>query len=83
MDRLTTWRTPAPTDEQARAERRYKKVVSIVLHNEPCSVGELNRIYAYGEDHRDQPVRPILRRAMDNGHVRRQRDGWVATDAVE
>jgi len=83
MDRLTTWRTPAPTDEQARAERRYKKVVGIVLHNEPCKLTELNTIYSYSENYRDHPAKPILRRAMDNGHVKRRRDGWVATEAVE
>jgi len=83
MDRLTTWRVPAGETEQERSERRYKKVVGIVLHNEPCKLTELKTIYAYSENYRDHPPRPILRRAMTNGHVRRGRNGWVATDAVE
>jgi len=71
---------PPPDTEQHRAERRYKKILGIVRHNAPCRLTELRIIYAYSHDHRAHPPTPILRRAMDNGDVRRAKDGWVLAE---
>ena len=73
--------TPAPTDDQSIAERKYKFVVGIVRHNAPCPMRQIRLLYS-----RRYPARTlkgVVRRAMDNGHiVRRSPDGFETSDDV-
>jgi len=78
---LQTYRTPAPTDDQSIAERKYKRLVGIVKHNEPARTSYVKLNFSRSYSWRD--FRSVLRRAMDNGHVHRRRDGWVVDESVE
>jgi len=80
---LTVWRKPAPTSDQNIAERRYKKAVGIIKHNEPIDVPHIGLIYYRSYNKRTQPLKPIVKQAMQNGHIRRDKEGFVVTDSVE
>jgi len=74
---LKTWQTPPPTTEQNISERKYKKVVGIVLHNEPIDLTHIRLKYCRSYTPRKNPLRPVVKKAMRNGHIRRAEDGFV------
>ena len=79
-DKLEVWHTPAPTSDQNIAERRYKHVVGIIKHNEPVDTTHVGLIYYRRYERGSLPG--VLRTAMQNGHIRRGKDGWVTTEEV-
>jgi len=79
---LITWRLPPPTTEQNRAERRYKKVVGVVKHNEPVDLAHIGLRYYRTYSRRKHPVGQVVKQAMQNGHLRRAEEGFVVTDDV-
>jgi len=77
---LDIYHTPPPTSDQNIAERRYKHVVAIVKHNEPVDTTHVGLVY-YRRYERGS-LEGVLRTAMENGHIRRGKDGWITTDEV-
>lgn len=73
--------TPAPTSDQNIAERRYKHVVGIVKHNQPVDLTHINLIFSRRYSHRK--LKTTVKQAMQNGHIRRAKDGFVTTDEVK
>jgi len=80
---LTVWDKPAPTSDQHKAERRYKKVVGIVKHNEPIDIPHIGMIYYRSYSKRKHPITPVVKQAMLNGHIRRDKEGFVVMDKLE
>ena len=79
---MKVWRKPAPTSDRNVAERRYKKAVGIVKHNEPIDQTHINIKFA--RSYAGRKLGPILHQACRNGHLRQLDDGrYVTTDAVE
>jgi len=78
---LTVWDVPPPTSEQNIAQRRYKKVVGIIKHNEPIDIPHINIIFS--RTYSGRKLRGIVKQAMQNGHIRREKKGFVVTDSVE
>jgi len=74
---LKTYRLPAPTDERAVWERRYKKVAGIVLHNQPVDLPHIGLIYYRSYSPREEPLRPVVKKVMRDGWIRRAKDGFV------
>ena len=78
---LKTWRLPPPTSEQNKGERRYKKVVGIVKHNEPIDLTHIN--LKFTRTYSSRKLKPTLKQAMHNDHIRRAKHGFVVTDKVD
>jgi len=78
---LKTWRLPSGDDEQAKSERRYKKVIGIVKHQGPIDTTHIKLTFSNTYDVRK--LKPTLKQCMRNGHIRRAKDGFVVTDKVE
>jgi len=76
-DTLETYRLPAPTDERAVYERRYKKVAGVVLHNQPVDLAHIGLRYYRSYGRRTQPLRPVVKKVMQDGWIRRSEDGFV------
>ena len=71
---------PAPTTEQKSSKRKYKTLIQIVKHNQPVDFTHVNIIFTRSYSHRE--LRGVCKRAMDNGHIRMSKDGFVTTDEV-
>ena len=80
---LKTYRLPPPTSEQNKSERRYKKVIGIVKHNEPVDLTHIGLRYYRNYSRRKHKLKPVVKQAMQNGHIRRAKDGFVVTDEVD
>jgi len=74
---LKTYRLPPPTTERNIAERKYKKVAGIVLHNEPVDLAHIGLIYYRTYSKREHPLRPVVKKVMRDGYIRRAREGFV------
>jgi len=72
--------TPAPTSERNVAERRYKKVLGIVAHNQPIDETHIGIVFGRSYDLRK--LSPLLYQACRNGHLKETPDGYVTTDEV-
>jgi hypothetical protein len=72
--------TPAPTNDRNIAERRYKKMLGIIAHNEPIDKTHISLRFSRRYDGRK--LGPLLRQACRNGHLERTDDGYVTTDEV-
>ena len=79
MDKTTlkTYRLPAPTGDKEIYERRYKKVAGIVLHNQPVDLPHIGIIYYRSYDRRTEPLRPVVKKVMQDGWIRREERGFV------
>ena len=74
---LKTYRLPPPTTERNIAERKYKKVAGIVLHNEPVDLAHIGLICYRTYSKREHPLRPVVKKVMRDGYIRRAKDGFV------
>jgi len=71
---------PAPTSEQNIAERRYKKVLGIVSHNQPIDQTHISLTFSRRYDSRK--LGPLLYQACRNGHLKETPDGYITTGEV-
>jgi len=79
---MEVWQTPPPTSDRNVAQRRYKKAVGVVKHNEPVDQTHINIIFS--RSYAGRKLGPILHQAERNGHLRQLNDGrYVTTDSVE
>jgi len=74
---LTTWRLPPPTTEQHVSERKYKKAAGVILHNQPVDLTHIGMIYYRTYSKRKNPLRPVVKKLMRDGYIRRAEDGFV------
>lgn len=74
---VKTYRLPPPTTERNVAERKYKKVCGIILHNEPVDLTHIALIYYRTYNRREDPLRPVVKKVMRDGYIRRAEDGFV------
>ena len=75
------WKRPPPTNEDNINERRRKKIVGIVRHNEPAKSHTVNLLYSKSYPHKT--LEGVLEELLDEGYIRYTEDGYVVTDLVE
>jgi len=69
-------------DRKYNAHRRYHFILGIIYHNEPITTQGIQTIVGYNSREFPNGIKPILRLAMQNDHIKRRKHGWKTTDTV-